>query len=80
MKNLQWPWGSSQGSKSYKCVETGRISHVSRHANHAERTGRTNFEESSEEKPLTKKKWQQHEKLRQKIAQGRKEEDEKKGR
>merc|ERR1712022_83094 len=42
--------------KSYKCVETGRLFRSYQDMQiYAERTGRTNFEESSEEKkPLTK--------------------------
>jgi hypothetical protein len=69
--------------KSYKCVETGRLFRTYQDMQiYAERTGRTNFEESSEEKkPLTKEEMAAaQEKLRQKIAQKRKEreEDEKK--
>jgi len=60
---------SPKAVKSYKCVETGRLFRSYQDMQiYAERTGRTNFEESSEEKkPLTKEEMAAaQEKLKQK--------------
>ena len=65
--------------KSFKCVETGRLFRTEQDMLiYAERTGRTNFEQSYEEKkPLTKEEMAEAQaKLREKIVAKRKEREE----